>query len=45
MFSLIKGPGWRPGSPWTGNIDDVPKMVNTNNTKLNIKEEYLIFIF
>jgi len=24
IFSLIKGPGWRPGSPWTGFIEEVP---------------------
>lgn len=24
VFSLIKGPGWTPGSPWTGFIDEVP---------------------
>ena len=24
LSSLIKGPGWRPGSPWTGFIDEVP---------------------
>jgi len=24
MYSLIKGPGWSPGSPWTGFIEQVP---------------------
>ena len=24
LLSLIKGPGWRPGSPWTGNLEEVP---------------------
>ena len=24
LQSLIKGPGWRPGSPWTGNLEEVP---------------------
>ncbi len=24
IFAVIKGPGWRPGTPWTGNIDEVP---------------------
>jgi hypothetical protein len=21
---VIKGPGWRPGSPWTGFLEEVP---------------------
>jgi hypothetical protein len=24
LQSLIKGPGWIPGSPWTGNMEEVP---------------------
>jgi len=24
IFSVIKGPGWYPGTPWTGNLDEVP---------------------
>lgn len=24
LYSLIKGPGWTPGSPWTGNPDNIP---------------------
>merc|ERR1712071_62421 len=25
IFSVIKGPGWSPGSPWTGHMDQVPE--------------------
>jgi len=24
FYSLVKGPGWRPGSPWTGFMEEVP---------------------
>ena len=24
ISSVIKGPGWSPGSPWTGYIDQIP---------------------
>ena len=24
LYSLIKGPGWTPGSRWTGNPDNIP---------------------
>lgn len=24
IYSLVKGPGWRPGSPWTGFEEEVP---------------------
>lgn len=34
MFSLIKGPGWTPGSPWTGNIDDVPEVKDDGQKKI-----------
>ena len=27
IFSLVKGPGWRPGSPWTGFIEEVPDVM------------------
>jgi hypothetical protein len=27
ILSLIKGPGWRPGSPWTGYIEEVPDVI------------------
>ena len=26
IFSVIKGPGWSPGSPWTGHMDQVPEV-------------------
>jgi len=28
VFSLIKGPGWSPGSPWTGHMDQVPDITS-----------------
>lgn len=26
LLSLVKGPGWTPGSPWTGDLDLVPEV-------------------
>lgn len=28
LLSVIKGPGWRPGTPWTGNLDEVPDVIS-----------------
>jgi len=27
VYSVIKGPGWMPGTLWTGNLDDVPDVI------------------
>ena len=27
VYSVVKGPGWMPGTPWTGNLDDVPDVI------------------
>jgi len=27
IYAVIKGPGWTPGSPWTGHMDQVPEVV------------------
>lgn len=32
IFSLLKGPGWTPGSPWTGFIDEVPDVRVSQST-------------
>lgn len=26
VYSLIKGPGWKPGAPWTGHLHEVPEV-------------------
>ena len=41
MYSLIKGPGWSPGSPWTGFIEQVPDVIKFNSIVFN----YVITIF
>lgn len=40
IYSLIKGPGWRPGSPWTGFIEEVPDV--TSRKKHVYSEQPLI---
>ena len=27
VYSVVKGPGWMPGTPWTGNLNDVPDVI------------------
>lgn len=34
LESLIKGPGWRPGSPWIGYITDVPDVINVERKNI-----------
>ena len=42
LQSLIKGPGWRPGSPWTGYITDVPDVINVERKNIYLNFTCLI---
>ena len=42
LFSVIKGPGWMPGSPWTGFIDEIPEVITTI---FNFTPRIYIYIF
>ena len=45
IYSLVKGPGWRPGSPWTGFLDEVPDVnqsINNIRKALNKLGIYLM---
>lgn len=36
IYSLVKGPGWRPGSPWTGFEEEVPDVRISNSIQLHM---------
>jgi hypothetical protein len=41
LYSVIKGPGWMPGTPWTGNLYDVPDVnFKTICADLNLLKYY-----
>ena len=46
IYSVIKGPGWRPGSPWTGFIEEVPDVIKQRFLiQMNYTSDTTIFFY